>query len=86
MAPTATPGGSPIEIRTARLERRWVSDIAAVLLDRQQSCGAVHDWPFGFNATGGGGPPANCNHRPPQSNAEYGTGESTMQQTGADPG
>ena len=63
--------------------RKYIMDVAAVLLHRQQPCGAIHDWPFGFNSSNG--QPQQCNHRPPQSNQEYGTGESTMQQTADDP-
>ena len=72
-----------VRVEDTAEHRKWVRDVAAVLLERQQPCGAIHDWPYGFNTTGG--EPTQCNHRPPASNAEYGTGESTMQQAAADP-
>jgi hypothetical protein len=66
--------------------RRWVNQIAAILLERQQPSGAIKEWPFGPNTTVNGSVIHDqCNHHPPLSNAEYGTGESTMSQTGDDP-
>jgi hypothetical protein len=74
-----------VRINDTALHRRWVSDIADVLLRRQVACGAIHELPYGMNNSATRGAPKPCMHRPPESNAEYGTGESTMSQTAADP-
>lgn len=73
-----------IRIEDTPKHRQWVHDIAAVLLARQRPCGAIHDTPFGMNDTATG-TAKQCNHHPPVSNAQYGTGESTMQQSATDP-
>jgi hypothetical protein len=66
--------------------RTWVNQVAAVLLERQQPSGAIKEWPFGPNTTIDGSVVHDqCLHHPPFSNADYGTGESTMSQTGEDP-
>ena len=73
-----------VRLDNTTLHRQWVKDIAAVLLARQQRCGAIQELPFGCkdNITGHR---KQCNHHPPTTNAEYGTGESTMSQTATDP-
>jgi hypothetical protein len=57
--------------------RTWVRDTAAYLISRQQPCGAIHEYPFGFNVSN---KVQQCRHHPPLSNEAYGTEESTMSQ------
>ncbi len=56
--------------------REWLSRVAGDLLERQVSCGSIQEW---LHGVGGG------HYKIPQSNAEYGTGETPLIQQNGDP-
>lgn len=56
--------------------REWLRRVAADLLERQVSCGCIQEW---LHGVGGG------HYKIPQSNAEYGTGETPLIQENGDP-
>ena len=56
--------------------REWLYRVASELLERQVSCGGIQEW---LHGVGGG------HYKIPQSNAEYGTGETPLIQQNGDP-
>jgi hypothetical protein len=58
--------------------RGWLRDVTQMLLSYMHPSGAIQEDPTCFNG-------APSNHRAPSSNAAYGTAESTLSQSAADP-
>lgn len=62
-----------LRVKDSARARGWLHDVTAYVLGRLHG-GAYQEYPWGVNRS------QPCSHHPPESNAEYGTAESTISQ------